>query len=340
MKNRVKRSSLLCLSLISVMLVNPVLTVYAKGGADYTETITFDTDDKDEKRDEEFKEKIEVNGSKYKLTGITYNVIQVNQKSDKVIESDPVVYGQAEHKPLDELVENGVTYKLKESIGKEVVVNEAYKQSVEGYTEYEYAVTTDEVPKIKDITVKNEKTGEEETVSCKLSGIETVDVGWKNTYIDIVFDTYNAYVFNWNGIDIPRNTETPLAGYEKELLESVGANTTDYRVTQTYWTSDAYTNDNGVLCRNARANVQKHAINYRANYVGEIYGEEELGMKFIDTYEYQEGNGNHYVIEAIASYELAGNIFAYIVVGGLFLLAVLIVLILFVLSKKNKKKEE
>ena len=100
------------------------------------------------------------------------------------------------------------------------------------------------------------------------------------------------------------------------------------------------TNDNGVLCRNARANVQKHAINYRANYVGEIYGEEELGMKFIDTYEYQEGNGNHYVIEAIASYELAGNIFAYIVVGGLFLLAVLIVLILFVLSKKNKKKEE
>lgn len=338
MKNRKKQISFLCLLMMAGMMINPVLTVYAKG-ADYEETITFNTDDENEKRDEEFQQKIEVDGKTYRLTDITYKVIQTNKKEEKIIESEPIIYEQAEHKPLEEIIEDGITYKLKQSIGKEVVVKEAYAQSVEGYSDYDHAVTIDDVPNTKDVTVKNEKTGEDETVTCKLKNIETVDAGWKDTYIDIVFETYNAYVFNWNGVEIPRNTEAPLLGHEKELLESVGANTTDYRVIRIYWTSDAYTNEKGVLCRNARANVQKHSINYRANYVGEMLNEEELGMIFVDTYEYQEGDGNHYVVEATANYEATG-LLTYMAVGGLLLLVILIILILYVLSKKNKKKEE
>lgn len=339
MKNKKTWISFLCLVMSFGMIVQPCLTVYAKD-KEHTKTLTFATDNSHERRDEEFQQEITVDGAKYKLTDITYEVIQVNEKEDKVIENEPIAYGGEDYKPLEEIIENGITYKLKQSTGTEVVVEDAYSQSVSGYSEYDHQVSTNDVPATKDITVKNEKTGEEVVVTCKLQNVTTVDAGWKNTYIDIVFETYNAYVFNWNGIQVTSDSKKPLAGYEKELLESVGANTTDYKVTNTYWTSDAYTNTNGVLCRNARADVQRHSINYRANYVGEIKQEETLGMIFTDTYEYQEGENDHYIMAAVATYEIDQSMTNYMFVGGFLLLIILFVLILYVLSRKYKKRKE
>ena len=60
-----------------------------------------------------------------------------------------------------------------------------------------------------------------------------------------------------------------MQGYEEQLLASVGLGT-DGKVKNTYYTSDIYTNADGVVCRDARANIQKLVPVYRAEYQGEI----------------------------------------------------------------------
>lgn len=336
MKNRKRYVSFMSLLLVSGIILQSGSTVYAKSDS-HTEVLTFETDNKEERRDEAFPQEIKVDGRKHKLTEIVYEVQSRKEKEDKVVESVPMVYGtEADYKPLDEIVEDGITYKLKHSVAEEVVLEEAYTQMVSGYLEYDYPITSGTVPATREFTVTNEKTKEEETVNCKFQNITSMDAGWINTYIDIVFRTYNADVFEWNGVRVTRNTQTPLSGYEKELLESVGASTTDYKVAKTYWTGDAYTDEQGILCRNARADVQKRAISYRANYVGEISQEEVRGLMFTDTYEYQEGQGDHYVIQATGYYEV-DSMTQYLTIGAAILIFAVIV-ILFVLSRKKKKE--
>lgn len=61
-----------------------------------------------------------------------------------------------------------------------------------------------------------------------------------------------------------------LKGYEKELLASVGLDGSNGKIKNTYYTSDSYTNENGVVCRNAQADIQKLVPVYRAEYIGEM----------------------------------------------------------------------
>lgn len=60
-------------------------------------------------------------------------------------------------------------------------------------------------------------------VTCRLTGIEAIaDPSWEDTYIDIVFQEYDAFVFQWESVTVSKDTQTPLAGYEEQLIRSVG----------------------------------------------------------------------------------------------------------------------
>ena len=94
---------------------------------------------------------------------------------------------------------------------------------------------------------------------------------------------------------------------------------------------------NGVLCRDAIANVQQPVQMYRAEYSGVIQIPKETVYKA--TYETEDVDGaKEYTVKATATYSLQSNNTPYILAGiGIFLLLVLIVMIIFVISKKKKE---
>lgn len=311
--------------------------------------ILFSTDKMDEKKSDAFKKVIKENGKRYILENVSYDIVdknpyEIEQKSEKQVDSQPITDG-SNYKPKETFEENGVLYTLDHIEQEEKIVAEQYEQKVTGYTDYQKEVSKDSVPQTKNITVKNNQTGENQTVTCNLTDVNKISSSaWEDTYIDIVFESYDAYVFNWNGIKVSKNDSNPLAGYESQLLSSVGANTQEYRVLKTYWIGNAYTNNSGVLCRNARADVQRKANYYRANYSGTIQQPEIKGIIYKSFYngvaKVVDKNKFVYTIKATATYK-ESNMMQYILAGvGITILIVLLVLFLFFLSKKNKKEEK
>lgn len=337
-KHKNNKKAFLSVMLMTALILSLHQNVYAKDEADYTVTKTYLTDDATESRNDDFEKELNVDGKKYQLSDIQYKILKTNDKPDKTIESDPVPDGQ-DYSPDKEILEDGITYKLKESVAVEKEIEKEYVQQVDGYTDYDYPITKNSVPDVQDFTVTNMKTGELETVSCQLQDVTQLDGTWTDTYIDIVFESYDADTFNWQNVQVTKNTETPLAGYESQLLQSVGANTQDYRVESTYWTSQPYTDANGILCRNARADVQRYIRYYRANYSGQIKMDAVQGRIFTSVYEYEKGAGDHYEIEATANYEEVSTV-PYLAIGaGVLILVLLIVCVLYAISKKKKKEE-
>lgn len=239
------------------------------------------------------------------------------------------------------MIEDGITYTYKSKKEEAAVLEERYEQSVYGYTDFNKVVTKADVPATKRVTVTNEKTGLKETVTCNLSGIHPLTPVWESTYIDITFETYDADAYVWNGEVVEKNADPALD--ETKLLASVGADERTYKVKRIYWNGEAY-EENGVLCRKARADVQRLTTYYRASYDGMIIEEEIPGVKYILTYEGKQADGEAagyiYEIEGTAVYK-RDNITVFIAVGaGILIVAAGIVGILFLIAKKKQENEE
>ena len=128
--------------------------------------ITYQTEDKSEKKDSSFQEKIHENGKSYKLDHIEYKVISKENKKKngnytKEVVSDPIIAGE-NYAPVQEFVDpdNGVKFSLSNAKAKEKVVDDVYSQEVTGYTDYDQFVDSSSVPSEKTITTTNENTGE------------------------------------------------------------------------------------------------------------------------------------------------------------------------------------
>lgn len=217
----------------------------------------FSTDTKEVGSDK-FEGSITVDGKRYLLQEVKQEVVdqtpvKIETPVEKTIDSEPM---DTEYEPEQTIEKDGVTYTLEKVEKKEQ--QEVSNQTVTGYTDYDKAVTRASVPAIKQVTVKDNQTGENKTVTCTLTDVTPLaEGGWEDTHIDITFESYDSNVFRWNGVTVGKDTSTPLAGYENKLLQSAGADTSKYRVLRTYWTGKPYTDGNGVLCRNARADVQR-----------------------------------------------------------------------------------
>lgn len=180
-----------------------------------------------------------------------------------------------------------------------------------------------------------------ETVTCNLSTVHLVDHTWIDSKIDITFQGYDRNAIEWEGIVFPndRGVGAPLKGYETQLLASVGLDDSNGKIQNTYYTSDMYTDANGIVCRNAQADIQKLVPVYRAEYIGEINtphviqtavyeGEQEVESKTDITY----------TIKATGTYEEVPSPIVIISVG-IAIIILLIVLILYIIAKKKKTEE-
>lgn len=341
-----------------LLIVTSVLSAAGCSGSNSTEksdhknnevtrTIVFQTDDIDESRDDEFEAVIEEDGKTYQLKEITYDLIEKTPNETEVtktVESDILPADQT-YTPQETITEDGVTYTLVSTDTEESMLEEAYTQPVTGYTDYSYPISVGSAPATKDITVTDARTGQAQTVTCSLTDVTRLPAEYEDTFIDIVYESYDANTFVWGDTVVAKNEQTPEID-EGQLLASVGADPGTYDVQNVYWTGQPYTDANGVLCRNARADVRRQVNYYRANYSGAISQEVVPGIKYTSTYTGsvadESGNAGYtYEIQATAHYTEQSGHTALIIAGiGIFLLVVLIIVLLYLLSRKKKEKGE
>lgn len=279
----------------------------------------------------EFAQQITENGKDYTLDHIDYEITdtQYLDKKEKVID----VTGE----PEQTLTEQGVVYTLENAEKQEQ--DEAEPQIVTAYDDYDHPVSESDVPGTKDVTATNSETGEEETVTCSLTGIEPAGITTVDTVMTITFSNYDASYYSWNGTYIARNDQTPpLAGYEDELLAYCNAEAGS-EITGYYWAGEPYTS-NSVLCRDAAANVRQNVRMYRANYQGEIAAPEQEPV-YAATYTAPDPDGAvQLTVTATATYIQESSVLPYYIAAGagILVLIILIVGILIILSKKKKEK--
>lgn len=307
--------------------------------------ITYQTEDKSEKKDSSFQEKIHENGKSYKLDHIEYKVISKENKKKngnytKEVVSDPIIAGE-NYAPVQEFVDpdNGVKFSLSNAKAKEKVVDDVYSQEVTGYTDYDQFVDSSSVPSEKTITTTNENTGEVQEVVCTLTGIEPIE-NLENSYIDITYISYDSDYFQWGDMVVKKNESKPDLD-SATLVKSVGADPNTCTVKNVYWRGKTYT-QNGEICRDARADVTIKKTYYRANYTGTlqtsgtVYTAEYTGIleySVPDQYIYDMSATAIYHQSHIALMVGAG-------IGILILIAAIVWLLMFFSKKKKENNSE
>lgn len=335
---------ILCICLISSISVSTNNNQNQR----YIKTVEFSAENETDNIPE-FDKDIIKDGVEYTLSGVDVETVSREPKTltnyfSKDIET--IFPENQEYEPEDSFIEDGVLYVLSD-INSELVDNVAtYKQEVTGFNDYDHTVTEADVPQTKVITVNSIATGDPVEVTCNLENIIPNGGGWQQNTISIVFYNIGADMYEWNGITVPGNQEIPLIGYEQELLESVGADSSS-RVVDIYWVSEPYYDDLGQICRNAQADIEQYVQYYRANYRG-TFQAEEPGVRYIATYEgnYTENSDTDFTYKrrATATYEVKSenqHIDPLIIAGigiSLCVAIVLVILVLYILSKKKKKK--
>ncbi|XCP83578.1 hypothetical protein ABXS75_10835 [Roseburia hominis] len=295
------------------------------------------TSDSPEQKENIFKKTIKKDGRTYQLVDVSYDVQKKNPVTKKsqvelTALSEPVksseMSGFAEFTRKD-----GVLYRLDKDTIRES--GEAHVQKVTVNEDYNHAVDASSVPQKIKTKATNELTGEETEVECSFEEIIRLDRFWQDSYIDITFQQYDANVFYWQGLAITKNSQNiPLKGYETQLLSSVGLSPDTGRVLKTYWSSDEYTAD-GVVCRDAKAEVQKLVTPYRAKYSGEIRMPIYEATYTGTVEEIVEGEYTYDMV-ATAEYHQSHDMVYFV---GIVVLILALLLILFLISKKRKRKE-
>lgn len=316
-----------------MFLVLP-LQVTAAETALTKELVFTATDETDYKAQAEqaFASQLKEDGKTYTLDKIDYEVTDTEylDTKEKVLD--------VEGEPEQTVTEGGIEYILVKSEQKEK--EEPGIQTITAFTDYDHYVTLTDVPEEKTVTAENEWTGETEQVVCSLTGISTAGTETVANTITITVSNYDAAYYEWNGHYIARNDETPqLTGYESELLASVGAEEGSY-ITGIYWTGDPYTVD-GVVYRDAAADVEQQIQMYRAGYQGMIR-EPEKETVYTATYSAPDPDGEvELTVKAVASYTQDTvpifNYFITAVIIGLILAAIFLLIYLFM--KRKQKKE-
>lgn len=281
----------------------------------------------------DYDEKIIEDNTFYKLKKVEYEVIDKSQVIvDKSVLSD-LMLDTDEYDPPEKITEDGLIYKL---VDVKQIESETLDQEVSGFDDYEKKISEEDVPQTKTLKIEDLRTGEEMEVECPLSGIEVLDGGTLiQDSIDITFEDYSLGVFEWNGTYVRSDDEYPLKGYEKDLLKSVGLSPSIYSVRSIAWSGEPYTDENGVNCRDAVAEIQHYGYLYRANYSSHI-----KYVKYEASYENAENDNFNYVIKATAVYEKVVPVTQAVFYAGIGILifCILLVLIMYLVSR-NKKED-
>lgn len=336
MKSRITRIIAFLLG-IAVFLVPPLQVRAAEKGI-VTREMVFTTELRQGQGYEElaaFEPEIVESKKHYKLEHVDYEILEVSylETIEKMVESKTT--------PSEKLTEGELEFRLVKSEKEEQIASEPSVQMVTAYDDYQWIVMEGNVPGTKEVTVRNESTGNPEHIICSLTGVTQAGTAEVGNTMTITFQEYDAAYYEWNGNYIPQNDAVPaLAGYESQLLSSVGA-PPDSHITGISWAGEPYVSADGILCRDAAAEVIQTVPVYRANYEGRITVEAKRTTRYKNTYEAPNPNGRaEYRVRATASYTETGDVLASVLTGvGILLILCCIIAILLVIARKKGKKK-
>ena len=282
-----------------------------------------------EQAESAFAMEIEEDGQKYERAEIRYEVTDTKylDKKEKVVETAD---------PAETITEGGVEYTLVEFKAPAEI-----EQRVSAYDDYDHPVMAADVPATKDTTVTDEATGEQKTVTCSLTGVSPAGTATVDNVMTITFSNYDAAYYEYNGSYIARDDQTPpIAGYEDQLLAQAGAAAGSV-ITSCSWSGQPYSVD-GVMYRDAVANVRQPVQMYRANYEGtvSVQDPDAAGQA---TYSAPDSDGRvELTVTATAVYEKADvPIYNYIVTAIIVIgILALIFFLLYLVAKRKQKKEK
>lgn len=324
----------------------------AASGETVTKEIEYYTNNSSDKIDSQFPELIQEQGKMYRRKDITYKT--VNQKKETIAEpvtktvKSKVLKQSDIYNPDQTMEEDGITYHLQETTSEVVTKKKGSIHYLSSYTDYLSKDKADAAPAEKDITVTDPDTLVQYSGKGSKTGISK-RTQWKDSYITIHFTGYDANRYQWNGMIVEKNEESPLKGYKSELLQSVGiygSEMKNYKVGNIFWTGKAYRNQKGVLCRDAKAAIKKKISIYRVSYQGIHTEEDTKGMIYHSTYagiRNRETGIINYQMKATALYELQEekNIpVATITIGILLFLIVIIGVIHLIVFHRNGERKK
>lgn len=335
--------------LLAAVSMLPGASVRAASADRIRKEIQYSTTNKEEKRETEFPEEIKEEGRTYRRGRVEYQVLKEEPVTEKktvfLTKKSGELEPDEEYSPPQDITENGIRYGYLDQQKKMVTKRKGYTQTVTGFSLYGSRAGAQGAPATKRIRAVDPQTKEAVTVTCrKKGGVKKTADTWEDTYIDILFVAYDARHFIWNGIQVEKDEQEPLRGYEKELLESVGGSEADHRIRGISWNGKSYRDRNGVLCRRARADVRKRVSHYRVDYAGTRTVKPERRVVYTCTYigEKKEGTGEvRYTILAKASYEeeKPGRMPVLVITVGVVFALAAAAGILLLLARRGKKKK-
>ncbi len=160
---------------------------------------------------------------------------------------------------------------LMERISCEMIDIETEERTESQTVPYEYygleAGTA--VPGVQEIEFTDNNTGNVFTAILPLISAETADRYWDNSFsFSVHVEHADADSFLLGEKEVPK--ETPLINCAPDLLEMLELDPDSYRITAIEWSNDPYEDNEGAICRDARAIGEKRLRDVTAVYGGMV----------------------------------------------------------------------
>lgn len=190
-------------------------------------------------------------------------------------EIPPEVYTDERGRELKRLRWEILSVELSEK--KQKVVEKQLFQRAEGMIS---------IPEKAEFSVVNEEDGRRGTAVCQLQETEILKEWWSDDFsFPLQVHSYDAESYQLGDHQIPFDGEKPrVKGCEELLLNMIGAPLEDYRILDVYWDGDVYTDEWGILCRNAVAVGEKKLRDYQVTYGGEAEFLPEIRWRTVAVY--------------------------------------------------------
>ena len=223
--------------LLLALMFSFTVTVIVRGSEN--ETVTrqqnFISKNPDEKG-KDFDKTIVSGKKKFILKGVKHETVKKTalwKKKTDIITTTKEAEGS--YSPKKKITRNGISYILVETTNKSKTVNGEKGRVVTGYLSFESIDEAKAAPESHTFTANGAT-----AVCSKQNMVRKKAVSWQDSYIDFTFTSTDRDYYEWNGIQIDGTSQNPMKGYDNKILKSIGADSSNYRIGDTYWKSKAH----------------------------------------------------------------------------------------------------
>lgn len=303
--------------IFAVVMVAGLASVTTNTYAAESYKVTEKYTDKDAKKEYNFDKTVEKDGVTYQLSDVKYDAIEKKVPADvtKTLEMKSALTTYADAEFGETVEKDGITYKLA-GVEKDVT-------GVAGRTQYhEEIVNYNEVTGDKAIsdtinsTVTDPVTGKDYGVTLSLVSKKVVKSAVSDEFkFDITFYVTNGRYFRYKDKLVTYNENTPdVMQFSDEILSDLNLDPELYKINSIEWDGEAYTNEDGVLCRKAAAVGNRVINDYEVVYGGDYnLPADANAYNWVGKYEATVNDpvgGTEYDITATATYTeyIAGQV--------------------------------